>query len=285
MKRSSPTEEKGIVYLVGTPIGNLEDITYRAVSILKKSDIVACEDTRNTAVLLKHYGIRPKKLVSLYSQIEEKEGERLVKEVKEKNLILSYCSDAGMPGISDPGALLAKKCQDLSVPVTVLPGPTAALSALVLSGLDTADFSFFGFPPTKKGAMTKFFSSLKEREETLIFYESPKRIIETLSIMKEVFSGERKATIVRELTKIHEETIFGTLDELSSLSDIKGECVIVVEGAKERSVDSKALEKEIRSLLKEGSSVKDVSRLIAERHGIKKSDVYEMALAMQGKTK
>lgn len=281
MRRSKPyeREKEGIVYLVSTPIGNLDDITYRAVGILGKSDIVACEDTRNTALLLKHYGIHTPKLVSLYSQIEDKEGERLVREVKDKRLILSFCSDAGMPGISDPGSLLVRKCHDLDVPVSILPGPNAALSALVLSGLDTADFAFFGFLPPKKAAQKAFLKTLVDRKETLLFYESPKRIQQTLDTMREAF-GNRNVAILRELSKIHEEGIYGTLEEMSSLGEVKGECVIVVDGAKESALDEKTIRKEIRELLASGNSVKDISKELSQKHGLKKSEVYSLALTL-----
>lgn len=282
MKRSKAYQEKdkGLVYLVTTPIGNLEDITYRAVRILKESDIIAAEDTRNTTLLLKHYDIHPKKLVSLYSQIEDKEGENLVREVREKNLVLSFCSDAGMPGISDPGALLCRKCHDLDVPVSILPGPTASLSALVLSGIDTADFSFFGFPPTKNNARLSFFEDLVSRKETLIFYESPKRVHETLLSMLKAF-GPRQAALVRELSKIHEETILGTLEELSTLTDIKGECVLIVEGSKKEEVDPKTIKKALKSLLDSGMSIKEASKEVATRYGQRKSEVYDLALTMR----
>lgn len=286
MRRSKPYEgkAKGLVYLVSTPIGNLQDITYRAVDILSECDIIACEDTRNTALLLKRYDIHPKKLVSLYSQIEDKEGERLVREVKEKGLVLAFCSDAGMPGISDPGGILVHKCHELDVPVTILPGPNAALSALVLSGLDSADFSFFGFLPPKKAAMTSFLKAIQDRKETLIFYESPKRIADTLKTMASVL-GDRKASVLRELTKIHEEILQGTLAELAAIEEFKGECVIVVSGAKEKHVDEKELKREILSLLKEGMAVKEVSRILSERHSLKKGDVYSLALKLRPKTK
>ncbi len=282
MRRSKPYDgtRKGVVYLVSTPIGNLEDITYRAVRILSECDIIACEDTRNTSLLLKRYDIHPKKLVSLYSQIEDKEGERLVREAKERNLSLAFCSDAGMPGISDPGGILVHKCHELNVPVTILPGPNAALSALVLSGLDSADFAFYGFLPPKKAAMTSFLKTIQDRQETLIFYESPKRIADTLKTMAEVLK-DRKASVLRELSKIHEEILQGTLSELAAIGEYKGECVIVVEGSKESAVDEKTLKREILALMKEGMAVKEISRTVAKSHSLRKGDVYSLCLELQ----
>ena len=234
MIRNNPyqDETKGILTLVSTPIGNRDDITLRALNALKEADIIACEDTRNTSLLVSGYGIKNKKYVSLYAQTEARDAKALVEQIKKENLKVCYCSDAGMPGISDPGAILVQACHEENVPVTLLPGPTASLSALVLSGIDSADFSFYGFLPTKAGQIKTMLTSLKDRKETLIFYESPKRIIKTLSYMKDVFSGNREAALIRELTKIHEEVIHGTLDELtSSPLEERGESVIIIKGA------------------------------------------------------
>lgn len=273
-------EEGPLVGLVATPIGNIEDITLRAINFLKKADIIACEDTRNTSLLLSRLDIKPKKLVSLYAQIELKESKRILQEVKEKKLTLAYCSDAGMPGISDPGALLVKTCYEENVPVTILPGPTASLSALVLSGIDSADFSFYGFLPTKTSQIKSFLSSLKDRKETLIFYESPKRIVSTLNIMKEVFSENRTVSLIRELTKIHEEVITGTLKELNENEMIeKGECIIIVEGNKEdTSLSEEAIILLIKEKIKEGKSISSLSKEIASEYNLSKNYIYKLGL-------
>ena len=272
----------GTLYIVGTPIGNLGDLSPRAVEILQSVDFIAAEDTRVTLKLLNHFGIK-KPMVSYFEHNKYERGEIICQRLRQGE-DAALVSDAGMPAISDPGEMLVSQCAQQGIPVLAVPGPSAVVTALAVSGLPTGRFAFEGFLTTNKKGRRDHLQSLRHDTHTLIFYEAPHKLRTTLQDLYENL-GDRRIALVRELTKIHEETIFGTLDELSSLSDIKGECVIVVEGAKERSVDSKALEKEIRSLLKEGSSVKDVSRLIAERHGIKKSDVYEMALAMQGKTK
>lgn len=273
-------EEGPLVGLVATPIGNIEDITLRAINFLKKADIIACEDTRNTSLLLSRLDIKPKKLVSLYAQIELKESKRILQEVKEKKLTLAYCSDAGMPGISDPGALLVKTCYEENVPVTILPGPTASLSALVLSGIDSADFSFYGFLPTKTSQIKSFLSPLKDRKETLIFYESPKRIVSTLNIMKEVFSENRTVSLIRELTKIHEEVITGTLKELNENEMIeKGECIIIVEGNKEdTSLSEEAIILLIKEKIKEGKSISSLSKEIASEYNLSKNYIYKLGL-------
>lgn len=273
-------EEGPLVGLVATPIGNIEDITLRAINFLKKADIIACEDTRNTSLLLSRLDIKPKKLLSLYAQTELKESKRILQEVKEKKLTLAYCSDAGMPGISDPGALLVKTCYEENVPVTILPGPTASLSALVLSGIDSADFSFYGFLPTKASQIKSFLSSLKDRKETLIFYESPKRIVSTLNIMKEVFSENRTVSLIRELTKIHEEVITGTLKELNENEMIeKGECIIIVEGNKEdTSLSEEAIISLIKEKLKEGKSISSLSKEIASEYNLSKNYIYKLGL-------
>lgn len=286
MIRNSPytsKEKKALIGLVATPIGNIDDITLRAIKFLKEADIIACEDTRNTGLLLSRLGIKPKKLISLYAQTEAKQAKVLVQEIKEKKLTLAYCSDAGMPGISDPGALLVKEAYEEGVNVTVLPGPTASLSALVLSGIDSADFSFYGFLPTKETAEKTFLTNLKDREETLIFYESPKRIKKTLKIMEDVFGEEREASLIRELTKIHEEVVHGTLKELNEAPiEEKGECVIVVKGAEAK---AELTDEEIASLLKkglkEGKSLSDLSKEISQNYPASKKRVYNLGLQLK----
>ena len=272
-----------LVALVTTPIGNIEDITLRALHFLQEADIIACEDTRNTGLLLSRLKIKPKKLISLYAQTELKESKRIVAEVKKNNLKLAYCSDAGMPGISDPGALLVQTCYEENVPVTILPGPTASLSGLVLSGIDSADFTFFGFLPTKQGQIKTFLSDVKDRKESLIFYESPKRLLKTLAIMLDVFGKDRKASVIRELTKIHEEVITGTLEELNQNPiEEKGECILVVEGSKENSsLSDDEIIKLIKSELKAGKSLSSISKDIATKYKLSKNAVYKLGLSIR----
>ncbi len=285
MIRNNPYLKKDgpLVALVTTQIGNIEDITLRALHFLQDADIIACEDTRNTGLLLSRLNIKPKKLISLYAQTELKESKRIVSEVKKNNLKLAYCSDAGMPGISDPGALLVQTCYEENVPVTILPGPTASLSGLVLSGIDSADFTFFGFLPTKPGQIKSFLEDIKDRQESLIFYESPKRLLKTLSLMEEVFTGDRKAAVIRELTKIHEEVISGTLYELNQNPiEEKGECIIVVEGSKEdNSLSDEEIIKLIKAELKDGKSLSSISKEFALRYKLSKNAVYKLGLSIK----
>ncbi len=277
---SSPFEKRPLVALVTTPIGNIGDITYRAVSFLKEADIIACEDTRETMKLLNHYQITPKKLISLYAQTESKDSIALIREVKEKNLVLAYCSDAGMPGISDPGALLVKEARAQNVPVTVFPGPTASLSALVISGIDTADFAFYGFLPVKEGAIRKMLAPLSNRKETLIFYESPKRIRNTLSIMKEIFGEERTISLSRELTKVYEQSLTGPLGEIADYPfEERGEFVLFESPSSDEEVtDPEVINSFIKKQLASGARSKDVVSAVIDRYGISKNDAYRMVI-------
>lgn len=287
MIRNSPYDhpEGPLVSLVATPIGNIKDITLRALDAFKEADVIACEDTRNTGLLLSRLGIKPKKLVSLYAQTEAKNAKLLVEEAKKKNWKVCYCSDAGMPGISDPGALLVQACQEQGVPSTILPGPSASLSALVLSGIDSADFSFYGFLPTKAGQEKTMLSKLVDREETLIFYESPKRVYKTLAVLEEVFGPKREVALVRELSKIHEEVVHGTMEELvkNITEEVKGECVILVKGSSLK--EEQAPEEDVLSLLKKGMKEKipltQLAKDVSKKTGRKKSDVYSLALTLK----
>jgi 16S rRNA (cytidine1402-2'-O)-methyltransferase len=219
-----------VLYLIPTPIGNLEDITLRAIRILKEADIILAEDTRVTGFLLHHLGIQ-KKIWSHHQHNEHQAVQEIVKQVEEgKNIAL--VSDAGTPGISDPGFLLVRECLKAGIEVNCLPGPTALIPALVMSGLPCDRFVFEGFLPQKKGRQTKFLA-LQEEERTMVFYESPFRLLKTLEQMIEYFGEDRQASISRELTKMFEETKRGTLKELSiyfSEKTVKGEIVLVVAG-------------------------------------------------------
>lgn len=275
-----------LVGLVASPIGNLDDITLRALNFLKDCDLIACEDTRNTSNLLNHFKLTNKKLISLYSQNEQDKSIEILNGVKQNNLKLAYLSDAGMPGISDPGSILVTNCYKLNIPVTIFPGPTASLSSLVVSNIDTSDFSFYGFLPTKSEKLTNFLMKLNKREETLIFYESPKRLIDTLSIMKEVFSKDRRVSIIRELTKVHEEVINGTLDELTKTSIVeKGECVIIVQGYKKDSglslLDTDSLKLEIKHFLQQGKKINDIAKGLSKKYDVSKQIIYNLALSIK----
>jgi len=220
------------LFLVPTPIGNLEDITMRSIRILKEVDLILAEDTRNTTKLLNHYNIQSK-MQSHHLFNEHKSVSGIVEKIIGGTSI-ALVSDAGTPGISDPGFLLVRECIKLNIEVECLPGPTALIPALVNSGLPCERFVFEGFLPHKKGRQTKL-KLLAEQNYTMIFYESPFRLLKTLEQFSEYLGFERKASVSRELSKIYEETIRGTLFEIIAYfknKTIKGEIVIVVEGKK-----------------------------------------------------
>ena len=218
------------LYLVPTPVGNLEDMTFRAVNVLKSVDCILAEDTRTSAVLMKHYGISTP-LVSHHKFNEHKTSEGVAERILGGENI-ALVTDAGTPGISDPGFLLVRTCVEKGVEVECLPGATAFVPALVNSGLPCERFSFEGFLPQKKGKNKKV-QELSEEERTMIFYESPFRLVKTLELFVQYFGEERQACVSREISKIHEENFRGTLKECIehfSQKDVKGEIVIVVEG-------------------------------------------------------
>jgi len=218
------------LYLVPTPIGNLEDITLRAINILKSVDVVLAEDTRTSGYLLKHLGIS-KPLQSYHIHNEHQTVQRILTRLL-KGESMALVSDAGTPSISDPGFLLVRECLKNGIEIECLPGPTAFVPALVNSGLPSDRFTFEGFLPHKKGRQTRLIA-LKEEERTMIFYESPHRLLKSLEQFVEYFGADRQAAVSRELTKIYEETIRGTLPEIIAYfaeKTIKGEIVIVVAG-------------------------------------------------------
>jgi len=220
------------LFIIPTPIGNLEDITLRAIRILKEVDLILAEDTRKTGTLLKHLEIE-KKMFSHHQHNEHKTVAMIVEKISNGENI-ALVSDAGTPGISDPGFLLVRECIKAGIEVECLPGPTAFVPALVNSGLPCDSFCFEGFLPQKKGRNTKLLR-LKEEERTMVFYESPHRLVKALEQFAEYFGNERRASVSRELTKIYEETKRGTLPELMEYfksKTVKGEIVIVVEGKK-----------------------------------------------------
>lgn len=219
-----------------SPIGNLGDITYRAVSILQSVDAILCEDTRTAAVLLKHYDIQ-KPLYPHHQHNEHKTVERLVDDMK-AGKTYALITDAGTPGISDPGFLLARACAQAAVKTSCLPGPTALIPAIVQSGIPATSFCFEGFPPQKKGRQT-FFKKLADEERTIVMYESPHRLVKTLNEAGEHFGTDRTAVVCRELTKMFEETQHGTLQSLAEHyinTPPKGEIVIVIAGKNKKAI-------------------------------------------------
>lgn len=225
-------KEKSGLYLVPTPIGNLEDITLRALRVLKEVDVVLAEDTRTTGKLLQHFEIKAD-LKSYHIHNEHKTIATLIERMQQGETF-ALVSDAGTPGISDPGFLIARACIEDGIKVEVLPGANAFVPALLKSGLPCDSFVFDGFLPHKKGKKTKI-ESLKEEKRTTVFYESPHRLMKSLEMMKELLGEDRKISVSRELTKIYEETVNGTVAEVIAYyleHPIKGEIVLVVEGVK-----------------------------------------------------
>lgn len=220
----------GKLYLVPTPVGNLKDMTFRAIETLNESDLILAEDTRTSGILLKHYEISTP-MRSYHAHNEHQITEEIIGQLKEGKTF-SLITDAGSPGISDPGYLLAKACVENDIEVIALPGATAFVPALTVSGLISNEFVFIGFLPVKKGRQTKL-NELKEEKRTMIFYESPHKITKTLKDLSEYFGADRKASLSREISKKFEETLRGTLRELhrtTELRNLKGEMVLVLEG-------------------------------------------------------
>jgi len=218
----------GKLYVVGTPIGNLKDITFRAIEVLQSVNFIACEDTRRTSILLNHYKIEDKKLLSYYEPKESVQVPKIIKLLEKEDVAL--VTDAGTPSISDPGYKLIRACIEKGIPVEVIPGPSAVITALVGSGLPTDRFTFVGFLP-KKG-LNNFLEELKAyKGSTIIAFESPNRVVKSLEAIKETYGDNTTVCIARELTKLHEEYIRGrvveVLEELSKRGEIKGEVVIL----------------------------------------------------------
>ena len=221
----------GKLYIVPTPVGNLEDMTYRAVQVLREADLVLAEDTRTSSVLLHHYGIQAR--LQSHHKFNEHQTVQLIKERILGGLNVALISDAGTPGISDPGFLLVRTCSEEGIEVQTLPGATACIPALVSSGLPCDRFCFEGFLPQKKGRQT-LLQQLSAETRTMVFYESPYRLVKTLEQLSEHFGGERRCSVAREISKVHEEHRRGTLQEVAAWfrdHEPKGEIVIVVAGA------------------------------------------------------
>ena len=224
----------GILYIVPTPVGNLEDMTFRAVNVLKEADLILAEDTRTTAVLLQHFDIRGKQLVS-HHKFNEHQTVELVRDRILAGASVALVSDAGTPGISDPGFLLARTCAAEGIEVQTLPGATACIPAIVSSGLPCDRFCFEGFLPLKKGRRT-LLTQLAQESRTMVFYESPRRLVATLEQFAEVFGPERPCSVAREISKLHEEHVRGTLAEVLAhfqAVEPKGEIVVVVGGLRQ----------------------------------------------------
>lgn len=269
--------EKGILYVVGTPIGNLSDLSARAAQTLEKVDFIAAEDTRVTVKLLNHLGIK-KPMVSYFEHNKQQRGELICDRILAGESC-AVVTDAGMPCISDPGEELVKQCAEFGIKTEVVPGPSAVISALCVSGLNTGRFTFEGFLSVNKKSRREHLDALVGERRTMIFYEAPHKLANTLKDFLDTF-GERRLTIARELTKLHEEIIRTTTrDAFEQYGDgsLKGEIVLVLEGAPEESVQEYTLEDAVALARKktcEGMKTTQAAKEAAAATGIKKNDIY-----------
>ena len=272
----------GKLYLCATPIGNLADVTLRVLDILKTADLVAAEDTRRTRRLFARYDINTP-LISYREQNRETAGRKIIERI-EGGENVALVSDAGMPGISDPGSHLVAECIERGVKVEALPGSNAALTALVVSGLPTARFSFEGFPPRKTGARRRAFEELAGNRRTLVFYESPSRVEATLKDMLAVL-GDRRAAVARELTKRFEQVLRGRISRvIEELGEPRGEYVLVVEGAPVFKPGEKELEEaaqEVLAMNSEGVPLKEAAGRVSAAAGLSRSVLYNRALTLR----
>lgn len=268
--------KQGNLYLVATPIGNLEDITFRAVRVLKDVDLIAAEDTRQTLKLLNHFEIT-KPLVSYHRHNEEMRSGELINKLQNGKDI-AIVSDAGTPGISDPGEEIVKEAIKNNINVIPIPGACALVNALVASGLDTKEFSFYGFLPTNKKLRKEKFQEIIEEAKTMIIYEAPHRIINTLKELQNVL-GERPVVIAKELTKIHETFIRGNLSEvISKIKEPKGEYIILIKGEKiekENELNKLTVAQHFKYYENQGLEKKEIIKRIAKDRNVNKNEIYK----------
>ena len=267
----------GTLYVVATPIGNLEDITFRAIRILKEVDLIAAEDTRQTLKLLNHYEIS-KPLISLHRHNEEEKSNNVIQKLKNGENI-AVVSDAGTPGISDPGEILIKQAIESNINVIPIPGACAMINALICSGLDTNNFYFIGFLPLNKKLRKEKLNEIKKIDKTCILYEAPHKLKNTLIDLKDVIEN-RRIVLARELTKIHEEFIRKNIDELIEISDsLRGEFVIIIEGQEnkeeENELNNLSLEEHYNFYEKQGFSKKEIIKKIAKDRNVNKNEIYK----------
>ncbi|MGM0445844.1 MAG: 16S rRNA (cytidine(1402)-2'-O)-methyltransferase [Bacillota bacterium] len=275
--------ETGKLYICGTPIGNLDDITFRAIKVLKNVDLIAAEDTRRTEKLLNHFKI-DNRLTSYHEHNEKQKSIQLIKEIKD-GYDVALVSDAGMPVISDPGLLLVKSAIEEGIEIIPIPGPTALVSALVVSGIKTDKFTFYGFVPRKKNVREEFIKDIIKDEKTSIFYESPYRIKDIYEELTEIIP-DRKSALVREITKIHEEKIYGTVSEIFEKiksREIKGEIVGIVEGRSKKEPDKEnwteiSILDHVQLFMDNGYTKKEAIKEVANIRDIPKKEVYEIAI-------
>jgi 16S rRNA (cytidine1402-2'-O)-methyltransferase len=280
-------EGEGVLYVVATPIGNPGDITIRALEVLRDVDLIACEDTRRTGAMLAAHQIR-KPLISHFEHNEERRVPELIERMTAGERV-ALVTDAGTPAISDPGFRLVRASHEAGIRVFAVPGASAAIAALSISGIATNRFTFEGFLPPRDSSRRKALDALRTESRTMIFYEAARRLGESLAEMAEVFGSERGATVVREITKTYEETIRGSLSQLAerfSREHALGEIVIIVEGASEKESDASSSTPAltVEDLIEAGLSLKQASALIAKLTGASRREVYQGALKHRRET-
>ena len=273
--------------LAGTPIGDAKDAPPRLASALAQADIVAAEDTRRALNLASRLNTRINgNIISFHEHNERDRVNRLLEAAADGERVV-VVSDAGMPTVSDPGYRLVAEAAKAGVPISVLPGPSAVLTALAISGLPSDRFCFEGFLPRKAGAQANRLGDLADEARTMIFFESPRRVHDTLAAMASAFGGEREGVICRELTKTHEEVVRGTLSQLVDFTekDMLGEITLVVAGAPKRKTDTASLAREVMELVEEGVKLKAAAKHVAKKHDVSKNDLYEAAIELKNQAK
>ena len=275
----------GTLYVVATPIGNLEDITLRALRVLKEVDVIAAEDTRHTQILLNHYGIRTP--LTSYHEHNEKTKARQLMSRLERGEQIALVSDAGTPAISDPGYRLAVEAIRGGIPVIPIPGASALTAVLSAGGLPTDRFVFDGFLPAKKQERRARLRALSSETGTLVIYEAPHRLTETLNDLAEILE-DREIVLAREVSKVHEEFLRGRLTEVAKQvagREIKGELTLLIGGSRGQSeVSQEQIEEEIRKLKDDGLRVKEIAEILGEKYGYPKKEIYRLALTQSGRT-
>ena len=280
MRTRSFGHDNGILYLVATPIGNLSDMTYRAVEILNSVDKIYAEDTRNSIFLLKHFNINTK-LESYHEFNQDVKTNDIIEELK-SGLKIAIISDAGLPVISDPGYKIVKEAANQGIAISTIPGASAGISALIASGIAPMPYTFYGFLDSKKTKRINELNELKYITHTIIFYEAPHRIFETLSDMLEVF-GDRYVTLARELTKTYEEYIRGNISDILKLESLKGEMVLIVEGYKEKVLDTNNPNEKIDELISLGYKPNEAIKEVAKLYNLDRKELYKEYIEYKNK--
>ena len=272
--------EKGKLYIVATPIGNLEDITLRAIRILKEVDLIAAEDTRHTLKLLNHLEIS-KPLISYHRHNEDVKTEQLIERLNNGQNI-ALVSDAGTPGICDPGEVIIKKCIEENIEIIPIPGACAFVNSLIVSGIETKEFTFLGFLPLNKKTRKEKLNEIEKSERTIILYEAPHKLMTTLKELK-IILEDRQVVLARELTKIHEEFIRGNIEEIiQKAENLKGEMVLIIQGCKKQeknyNFENLSLEEHYKIYETQGLEKKEIIKKIAKDRGTNKNEIYKKFL-------